>query len=82
MISKDNYRYEITNKVVRAWRDTQDLDESPCLLQDLDPTTSQPFASNAEASAWIEEFIRRENLPPVEVIPVEEGTPAEEPVVE
>lgn len=82
MISKDGYRYEVTNKVIFAWLDSQGLDESPCLRQDVKPNSGEPFASDAEATAWIEEFIRRANLPPVGVIPVEEGTPVDEPVAE
>jgi len=79
VITKDGYRYEVTDKVVRAWKESQALSEPPVLLQDLDPTTGESFASDEEATAWIEAFIVEANLPPA---PIEEEVPAEEPVVE
>lgn len=73
MITKGGYRYEVVDKVVRAWLDTQAENEAPCLLQDVKDNSGEPFADDAEATAWIEALIAEANKPR----PVVEETPAE-----
>lgn len=80
MLSKDGYRYEISNKQIRIWLGIQGLDEPPVLFQDVKPNTGEPFASDEEATEWAEDFITQATIS--SNIPIEESLPTDEPVAE